>query len=238
TSVTGHTLAILFLPYLYVPQRYVIYPVPILVVIGFPVAAGALPSAFRSLNPFPWLRPCATLSMTAALLLLLGGRGSDRNGLNVDYRDKSELITFLKSLPETALIAGWSPKEIIDSVPYLTGRSAFLTYETQNAYHKAYIDEMRKRMRALIDAVFATDPASLMNLRDNWGVTHLIVDLQHYQPSSPPPYFKPYDAWIEDALRRAREVGFEVPRQVHAATVFRQGGVVILDLRRLSVNSF
>jgi len=233
--VAGHTAAVMFAPYLYLPQRYAIYPIPILIAIESPVAAGALPTLFHQLKRFWWVRPLVTLSMTGACLLLLGGRGSERTGLNVDWRQESQLFRFLAGLPDTALIAGWSPKEIIDSVPYITRRSAFLTYETHNAFHTGYLDEMRRRMRALVDAVFATNTAPLLQLRDHWGVTHLIVDLQHYQSATPPTYFKPFDDWIRVALERGREAGFEVPRQIKTAKVFSHGSLVVLDLRQLSV---
>jgi hypothetical protein len=88
-------------------------------------------------------------------------------------------------------------------------------------------------MRGLIDAVFAIDAAPLLRLRDDWGVTHLIIDQRYYGPS-PPTYFKPFDAWIEAAVERGRITGFEIPRQIEAATVFSQGSLAVLDLRKLT----
>jgi hypothetical protein len=234
-AATAHTAAILLAPYLYQPHRYVIYPIPILLVIGVPVAAGALPALFRRLAALSWLPPLATLAMTAACLVLLGGRGGERTGLNIDHRQDSPVFEFLRRLPDATLVAGWpSAYEIVDSVPYLARRRAFLTYEMHQAFHRGYLDEMRRRMRALIDAVFGIDPAPLLHLRDDWGVTHLIIDQQYYR-SSPPTYFKPFDAWIRAAVERGRDAGFEIPRQMKAATVFSHGTLAVLDLRQLAV---
>jgi hypothetical protein len=234
-AATAHAAALLLAPYLYHPGRYVLYPVPILIVIGVPVAAGALPTLFRRLAALSWLPPLATLAMTAACLVLFGGRIGERTGLNIDHRQDSQVFEFLGRLPDTTLIAGWpGHREIVDSTPYLARRRAFLTYETYQAFHRGYLDEMRRRMRALIDAVFAIDPIPLVHLRDDWGVTHLIVDRRYYGPS-PPTYFKPFNAWIRAAVERGRDAGFEIPRQMEAATVFSDGTLAVLDLRQLAV---
>jgi hypothetical protein len=234
-AAAAHTAALLLAPYLYLPGRYVFYPLPILIVIGMPVAVGALPALFRRLAARSWLPPLATLAMTAVCLVLLGGRGGERTGLHTDHRQDSQVFEFLGRLPDARLVAGWpGADKIVDSVPYLARRPAFLTYETHQAFHRGYLDEMRRRMRALIDAVFAIDPSPLVHLRDHWGVTHLIVDRRYYGPS-PPTYFKPFDTWIRAAVERGRDVGFEIPRQMRAATVFSHGTLAVLDLRQLAV---
>jgi hypothetical protein len=233
-AAAAHTAARLLAPYLISPSRYVLYPIPILIVIGLPVAAGVLPTLFRRLAAVPWMRPLASLAITAACLVLLGGRGSEWTGLIRDYRQDASIFEFLERLPNGTLVAGWPDDVgIVDSVPYLSRHPAFLTYETHQAFHRGYLDEMRRRMRGLIDAVFAIDAAPLVHLRDDWGVTHLIIDERYYGPS-PPTYFKPFDAWIHAAVERGRITGFEVPRQIEAATVFSQGSLAVLDLRKLT----
>jgi hypothetical protein len=89
-------------------------------------------------------------------------------------------------------------------------------------------------MGALIDAVFAVDAMPLVKLRNDWGVTYLILDRRYYG-SNPPTYFKPFDAWVSAAEEHGQIAGFEVPRQFEAATVFSQGTLVVLDLRKLVV---
>jgi hypothetical protein len=233
-AAAAHTAAHLLAPYLHLPRRYVHYPIPILIVIGLPVAAGVLPTLIPRLAAVPWMRPLASLAITGACLVVLGGRGGERTGLTMDYRQDAPIFEFLERLPNATLVAGWPDDVgIVDSVPYLSRQPAFLTYETHAAFHRGYLDEMRRRMRGLIDAVFAIDAAPLVHLRDDWGVTHLIIDERYYEPS-PPTYFKPFDAWIHAAVERGRITGFEVPRQIEAATVFSQGSLAILDLRALT----
>jgi hypothetical protein len=235
-AIAAHTAAHLFAPYLYLPQRYVVYTIPILIVVGLPIAAGHIATLFRRLPGGPWMPSVATLAITAGCLALLGGHGDEWGGLTVDHRKDARVFEFLTGLPDRAVVAGWPDGGIIDSVPYITRHPAFMTYETHQAFHRGYLDHMRYRMHALIDAVFAIDALPLVNLRDACGVTYLIVDRRYYG-SSPPTYFEPFDAWIRAAEERGRIAGFEVPRQFEAATVFSQGTLVVLDLRKLAVPS-
>jgi hypothetical protein len=229
-AAAAHTVALLFAPHLYFPERYVSYPISVLIVIAFPVAVTALLTLCRRVAVIPW-----TIGVTAAWLLVFGGRGDELAGLSMNYEQDSKIFEFLHGLPDSTLVAGWPAEDgIMDSVPYLARRKAFLTYETHQAFHREYLDEMRIRMHCLIGAIFAIDPAPLVHLRDDWGVTHLIVDQQYYGPT-PPTYFKPFDAWINVAVERGRIRGFEVPRQIEAATVFSRGSLAVLDLRKLSV---
>src|SRR5207237_3938404 len=93
-------------------------------------------------------------------------------------------------------------------------------------------NEMRGRMRSLIEPYFATYRTSLKQLRDNFGVTHLIF--QQSILEKPPDYFKPFSDWVQKAFNDGRNKGFEIPRQVEAAKVFSDGPLIVLDLRRLN----
>jgi hypothetical protein len=61
---------------------------------------------------------------------------------------------------------------------------------------------MRRRMTALIDAYFASTSAPLLRLRDEFGVTHLVVDRRLYY--RPPRYFQPFPAEIEAAFHSSQ----------------------------------
>ncbi len=92
----------------------------------------------------------------------------------------------------------------MDPIPYLTERPVLVTYETQYAFHRRYADEMRRRMRCVVDACFATNPVPLIRLRDELGVTHFVGSLHLYdgRPKSYP--FKPYAGWVHEATRKPR----------------------------------
>jgi hypothetical protein len=134
-------------------------------------------------------------------------------------------------LPKDVLIAGW-PTDL-DNVPYVSRRQAFVTQELNGAFQKGYADEMRRRMHALIEAYFATDPSALERLRDDFGVTHLIFSKTSLRRSRQN-ISKPFSEWIQKAFSDGKSKGFEIPRQIDAAKVFSDGPLIVLDLRRLS----
>jgi hypothetical protein len=91
---------------------------------------------------------------------------------------------------------------------------------------------MRRRMQALIDAYFANDAVPLRRLREEFGVTHLLVDREHYG-RHPPRYFEPFDAMIAAAIGKLRAEP-ETLRQAPAAEVFEAGSFLLLDLSRVA----
>jgi hypothetical protein len=92
---------------------------------------------------------------------------------------------------------------------------------------------MRSRTNTLIDAYLATTQEPIRRLRDDAGVTHLIVDERHFQ-GSPPSYFHPFQARIDEAVRAARGRRFELERAVESdLVVIDLPPYKVIDLRRL-----
>jgi len=226
----GYQAARWLAPYFFLPDRYVMYSVPILLVLFIPATGAAIGAELSGRRLAALGRPIGVMVMAGMVFLPFGGRGSTDAGLNVDAESQRRLNDFLGRLPKDVLIAGW-PTDI-DNVPYLSRRQAFVSFELHQTLHQGYADEMRRRMRALIDAYFATDQTALLRLRDEFGVTHLIF--QRGRLDEPPTYFRPFSVWARKAFNDGVGKGFEIPRQVDRATVFSDGPFVVLDLRRLS----
>ena len=226
----GYLAAQSLAPYFFLPDRYVLYSLPILLVLLIPAAGAAIGAQLSGRRLAVLGRPAGVIVMAAIVLLPFGGRGSTEAGLNTDAEWQPPLYDFLRGLPKDALIAGW-PTDV-DNVPYLSRRQVFISYELHQVLHQGYADEMRRRMRALIEGYFATDPRPLVRLRDEFGVTHLIFRQDRLE--NPPHYFRPFSVWARKAFNDGVGEGFEIPRQVEAATVFSDGPFVVLDLRRLS----
>jgi hypothetical protein len=227
----GHTLARFVVPYAYLPERYVAYPIPLLGTLAIATCvSGMFPPSFQQ-GWQRWLKTGAIGAYVAALLWLLGGRVSPKTGLSVDLRPHQALYQRIAQLPPDALVAGW-PKGIMNDVPYASRRRAFVTLETHQAFHKGYLEEMRRRMRALIEAYFASSPEALIRLRDEFGVTHLLVERAHFGRQAPT-YFRPYRSWLDRQRKIAKKKGFEVPRQIPAASVYSFKGFELLDLTRI-----
>jgi hypothetical protein len=233
-AVAAHGAARIAAPWLFLPERYVAYPVPLLVVILLPAAAvlaGTLADRLvaaggggRSLA-----QPIGAV-LCVAVLGLAGGRVSADAGWGVRVSPDTRLYQAAAALPPDAVVAGW-PAGPVENIPYLARRRALLTFETHQALHAGYLHEMRRRARALFEAYFASTWAPVLRLRDEFGVTHLLVDRGHFA-AAPPAYFAPYDAWIAEAWARGRREGFVLAEAARApAARFSERSLTLLDLR-------
>ena len=229
-ALLAHAAAVAVAPSLYIPARYAEYPVAVLTVILVPVGACSLGGLLAGRLKRPWLQPAAGLALTVATLLGLGSRGDAETGLNIRIDSNDEIFTFLETLPPDALIAGW-PDGLIDNVPYLCRRRVLISLELHFAFHRRYLLEMRRRMSALVDAYYATDPAPLIRLREELGVTHLVLDARDY--ARPPVYFKPYNTSILRAFEHLAQGTLEARTQMDRAVIFAVDPVVVVDLSRI-----
>lgn len=219
--LVGYHAAAYWAPWIYLPERYVRYPVPVLVVLLLVAAPSLL--ARRAGRPVAaaWLGAAAL-----ALWLLLGPRGSAGAGLNVSSQ-RDGLEDYLAALPPDALIAGW-PTEL-NNVPLRTRRSVLLSVEHHLPFQTLYTDEMRRRFAALLDAYLATEVGPLEELRERYGVTHLVFDLRHFA-DTPPHYFSPFDAAVSARLSATPREKFLLPT-LRDRAAFVSGPIVVIDLR-------
>ena len=233
-----NVMAQILAPYLYIPGRYLVYTLPLGAVFLFPLALYGL-SAVRK-------RPYAHAIIwgpVAAIFLLWGGRGDAHNTWTVvvPTAERSFYETVGK-LPQDVLIAGWPQSReehgiSLDNIAFLSRRNILLSHETHQALHLHYTQEMRRRMDAVMAAYFATEVTPLLRLREDYGVTHFLVDISHF-PDNPPVYFAPWDARIETARAKAGDQAFLANTALFDnAVVIRHGSVVLLDLARLGQES-
>lgn len=229
-AAIGHTIADQVVPYFYLPPRYVLYPVGLLApVLLISAPAGYLACLARG-RAWPSVRALVVALCAAPLLLVFGARGSSVKGLTDQVSADAPLLRRIAQLPKDALIAGW-PKGPLDGVPYVTGRKVLLNFETHQAFHEGYTLEMRRRMNALVDAYFAITPEPLYRLRDEFGVTHLVIKGRYLTQPRTPHYFEPF----KQRSKALREIGFgnfELLRQLPKG-VLLPNDTVLLDLRKL-----
>jgi hypothetical protein len=227
----SYTLA----PYLFLPSRHLRYSIPVIATIMFPAAISALAGMVERFLKLKGLKPIGVLLLTVLVLAFLGGRGSEAAGLNVCLENNQRIYRAVQSFPPNSVVAGW-PRGLLNNIPYLCKRRAFMTFETHITFHKGYIEEMRRRMRALLEAYFASSLEPLVRLREEFGVTHLLVNTQHYSINRPS-YFKPFDEWVKTAYTNGKRAGFELPRHFAEAGaeagIFSDGPYVLVDLSRL-----
>ena len=132
------------------------------------------------------------------------------------------------------MIAGW-PFGVVENVPYLALREVLVSWENHVVVHEEYAREMGARTRALIAAYYAADVEPVRRLKDDYGVTHLLVDRRHYE-GEVQWYFEPFASELVEA-RAALTGEPEVLRQAGHAAVMSSGPWLLLDLHRLEGGS-
>jgi hypothetical protein len=221
-------------PYLYFPERYLGYPLPIALAVLLPAGTRALIEEVARAIGGSWLQARVRGSLGAAAVLILAalvaGRSTGVEGLTVRVDPDEPVYAAIAGLPSDALIAGW-PRGVIDNVPYLLRRRVLVSFETHQPQYAGYVLSMRGRARAVFAAYFATTPEPILELRDRHGVTHLLIDYRTLE--RPPLYFAPFDDDVERAVAAARGKGFEVLRQAATAAVHRGSRYLLLDLSRV-----
>jgi hypothetical protein len=259
----GYSISGMVMPYFYLPTRYTTYPMPLLAVLMASTSVAGFFSVSdrpcwensrvraRLVRVKEWVasrgrlgtllarrvgdqgafRAGVTFVFCLFVLVTIGGRGTSKGGLNVGVWNPP-LYDAIAELPVDAVIAGW-PRTAIENVPYVSRRAAFLTFETHQAFHKQYADEMRERMRALIDATLATSNEPLIRLRDEHGVTHMLVYLPHLRGGRLS-YFKPFNHWVAEAQRRRAGKPLSLQNMVDNHAIYRRDDYAIVDLRELS----
>jgi hypothetical protein len=234
-ALLAYPVARVVAPYFYLPYRYVLYPLPVLMAIVLPAGLIVLlRPALKRLTGARLARVVAGLLVLAMIgpvaVSMIETNPGDR-GFTTRIPAGDRLYAFLARLPKDSLIAGW-PAGAIDNVPYFAERPVLVSIESHVAFHEQYALEMRRRCEAIFDAYFATDPAPLKRLRDEFGVTHLIVNRSYFRDRKPV-YFEPFTGGIERRIAALGAREPEVLRQAAAAGVFEQGDILVLDLRRI-----
>jgi hypothetical protein len=81
-------------------------------------------------------------------------------------------VHYLATLPKDAIIAG-DPNDL-KCLPATTRRAVVTSTQLAPAYEKAYFLDNRRRMFALLNAVYGSDPTAIARLR-RYGATHLWI---------------------------------------------------------------
>jgi len=235
TCVALHVLAWLAAPFVYIPTRYFMFSLPFIVTFLYPWSIYLLVGKISRLKAAPRLRNLTFLAIVGIYLVAFGGRGNVEIAKStVVAKTARPLFDAIAALPKHIVIAGW-PYGEIKNLEYLTRRNAFLTAELHQVLHLGFVETMRQRMDALFEAYFCVDAAPLRRLRDEFGVTHLLVESRHFtDPSRPPEYFSPWRARIGPQLEAIRDKAYVMNKTLHEKTaIYNRNGLILLDLARL-----
>ena len=220
-------LATALFPKLFYPSRYLI-SVPLSFMVAFPVAlALSVPKAGTARS-----RDIRIVLGTVAFLLIFGWKGPDPWAGFIEKRDEptQAVFVYLKTLPKDALIGGWA---LANDVPLLSQRRVLFSEEMHNVRRTDYALELRERVNAFADAYFSNDTAPLLRLRNEFGVTHILVDTRDFNSGGKRLYFSPFHKRIDD-LRRETANQTRLLEQLFDSSYARHltSDISIFDLAR------
>jgi hypothetical protein len=199
---------------------------PALAVAGTAAVVAALVVARRA-------GPAAGAAATGAVLLAVvlavpahGTRGS--------RCPAGSAVHYLSTLPKQAIVAG-DPNDM-KCLPATARRAVVTSTQLAPAYETAYFLDNRKRMFALLDAVYGPDPAAIARLR-RYGATHLWIrrdaveaelrgDGVRWRPRQ-----LPYGRYVRRLARSGRPASLALPT---ACTTFSRGPNQIYDIACLA----
>jgi hypothetical protein len=232
--VVLHVIAWLGAPYLYIPTRFFMYSLPFLITLIFPWSLYILLGRVPRLHSSAKLKALSFLGIVSVYLMAFGGRGNVEFAASPEQQLSQPLADAITALPKDILIAGWPAAEI-RNVEYVTRRNVFLTAATHHVLHLTYMKAMRVRMDALFEAYLSTDAAPLYRLKQEFGVTHLLVETRDFtDPKHPPEYFAPWRARIGPRLAEIKGKEYLMNRSLQEkAAVYNKNGFILLDLAKL-----
>lgn len=252
-AIAAYLLAAMLAPWLYLPARYQLFPLAIAALVIVPSGIAHLATVVikhRDQRRTQALVMFATVGLF--VLIFAGYRYAPGEspvirpgplataGLDTRPSEHGEAYRFIAALPPRSKIAGW-PADL-DGVQYFTGQGALATRDGHQTFHRDYADLMRKRVQAVIDALYDSSARSLVRLRDEFGATHIVISRDLYGPK-PPDYFAPFDKYVKEshatlagqkpaALREADRAAVYPPTR-DADRTFANENWLILDLNRI-----
>jgi len=230
-----HVIAWLAAPYLYIPTRYFMFSLPFFFTLMFPWSLYTLLGRVPQLQSSSKLRDIVFLGIIGFYLAAFGGRGNvEFSESAVEAKSSHPLFDKIAALPKDVMIAGW-PVGQLRKVEYVTRRNAFLTGDLHQVLHLNFMKAMRVRMDALFEAYLSTDAAPLYRLKQEFGVTHLLVETRDFtDPKHPPEYFAPWRARIGPRLAEIKGKEYLMNRSLQEkAAVYNKNGFILLDLAKL-----
>jgi hypothetical protein len=194
--LTMYVLARLFLLRLFVPSRYIMYTVNLLLCLALGLC---LKAALER-----WGLPRRGSVFIVLLAVVLGGLRLQGVGL-FDYSQYRPLFASLSQTPKGALIAGHPA--LMDNVPTFAQRRAFATFELAHPWSRGLWQRLKPRLEDLFAAYYATDPEVVRAFSAKYGIDFLVVDDRHFTPEfiAGTPFFAPFDDLIRGLAQGRRD---------------------------------
>jgi hypothetical protein len=243
TSAILFALAHLVLFRLHLPSRYVLYSLPLalLLLVGAN-GAGFVPALelrwpglvglFRGVRR-RWFLFWPLLAALGAGYAVAQNRyfaAWDPLTVRIDA-DSMAAYRYLETLPKDALIAG-HPLEM-DNVPLFARRQVLANQELSLPYYPAYYHEVRRRLLDSLEAYYAQDAQVVRRLAERYAVDYVLLDRRQFAPEflAGPIYYEPFGAWIKAKLPPSPR--FVLLEGAVGERVWERGPYLVISLRNL-----
>ena len=192
-------VAALFAFTFYHPDRYMSYPIIVLISQIFPIGIGyALRGQEIEENRSKSIKIAAILILIFVVKMLYAGPAIKYNSsLNIEVTDQQKgVYNYIKEkVPEDKIIAGVLTE--MDAIPVFAKRRVLVSYEAAGAlaWQKKCNEEIiLPRTEAVCEAYFASSYGPLKRLRDKFGVDYILARKSDFVGDEyPGRLFLPYD---------------------------------------------
>jgi hypothetical protein len=207
---------------LFVPDRYVQYPLNLLYAI---LLSACLASAVK--------RAGLGRAACVGLIVMAAGLGALRlkNVALYDYSADAPLYAAVEAAtPKNAMLAGHP--ELMDNVMTFSRRNAHATFELAHPWSRGYWEQLRPRLDAFFETYYATDKARVARFARQTSVDFLLVDESHFTPEfiAKRPFFEPFGNGIKQ-MAAGRQGNFTLLDENAFPRIPLRPGAFLIDLR-------
>jgi len=239
TSFVLYAAAHAFMFALYLPNRYVKYSLPVVVLLWVAALASRLAGvqwqpverARAWVGRWPWIGTGAV-----ALVVLAYGVGTVQR-VTAKLREPPNVAReaayhFLATLPKDTLIAA-HPHDA-DAVPLRTRRSVLASTETALPLLSGYYRRVAERLAAELVATYAVDFDEVDALYARFGARVFLVNRARYGPGAQD-YYAPFGDDLPRRMALGRARGFALLDPPVDRILFRQGDYTVVRLGPVGV---
>ncbi len=186
---------------LYVPDRYLTYPLGLFFILSLSIGLWRMTTASSP----SFLRAyfgAGALGFVALMVYAGHGAGLNSTGkgtANFNYNDltRGPVYNWIRdNTPETALFAG--QPTFLDPIQLYGVRKGFVTSETWHPFYALYNVEMKRRLEVTFRAHYARDAQEFVKLLQAEGIAYFIFERRMFRPQElqEASYFEPLNSLV------------------------------------------
>lgn len=199
SSILMFKISDLFLFKLFLPERYIQFPVPIISLIIYSIIIGQAITKIKIVGIKRFVQ-------ALVLILIFLDFNVNKNIGLIDMSHNKDLYEYLNKLPEDTMIAA-HPKSA-DGIPTFTQRKVYIKYELSHPFFDKYWETIKKRTNDFFNAYYAEDPKTIFNFCEKNDIDYLVVDRRHFSKEylkRGKIYFEPFNTYIKTIIKERKD---------------------------------